>query len=409
VKCNAQRRANAWIPPLALALVASALPACHRSAEEKAKRAAGTEAELRADANASRGKGDARSQVRSPSDGLDPIVHVPVGSFSAGSLPGEAGRNPSAEAGLHSITLGPFRIDRRPRPLSASHAKTTAMGQHGPGVTFDEAQVICAENGGRLCTEVEWERACKGPRSTSYAGGEKPCAEGSCASGYEVEALGAALEWTASSFGTGSPLHGQRVLRGAAKGAADGERRCAGRVPESLKPEGEAVTFRCCYGAPNAERLREPEDRVAFREFDLPLEDLRALLGRDERTRPLAEGASYFREDAAGTVLSRGPGDSMGFTLTTRAVIWAPERGVELLVVAGHSGERTAFVVAYFMADKERVLAGTFIMKNEPGPLALAYAPSIRPRMHFSGCWGCPGETGKLLFRPPESIVLLQP
>jgi hypothetical protein len=79
------------------------------------------------------------------------------------------------------------------------------------------------------------------------------------------------------------------------------------------------------------------------------------------------------------------------------------------LVVCGRSGKKTAFVVAYFLGATPPKLAGSFIMKNEPGPIALAYAQSIRPRMHFSGCWGCPGETGKLLFRPKENVVLLQP
>jgi hypothetical protein len=155
--------------------------------------------------------------------------------------------------------------------------------------------------------------------------------------------------------------------------------------------------------------LKDPEETVAFREVDLPLPELGTLLGANERTKDLARDLAYFHEDAASTVLARGPGETMGFTLTTRAVAWSPAQGVELLVVSGKSGARTAFVVAYFTAGQERVLAGSFIMKNEPGPIALAYATSIRPRMHFSGCWGCPGETGKLLFRPPESLVLLQP
>jgi hypothetical protein len=29
--------------------------------------------------------------------------------------------------------------------------------------------------------------------------------------------------------------------------------------------------------------------------------------------------------------------------------------------------------------------------------------------LHFSTCWGCPGETGKILFRKPERPVILQP
>ncbi|MCC6898276.1 MAG: hypothetical protein IT377_04840 [Polyangiaceae bacterium] len=48
-------------------------------------------------------------------------------------------------------------------------------------------------------------------------------------------------------------------------------------------------------------------------------------------------------------------------------------------------------------------------MKNEPGPVAFAYSGYIRPRLHFSTCWGCPGETGKLLHREPDAVVIVQP
>jgi hypothetical protein len=54
-------------------------------------------------------------------------------------------------------------------------------------------------------------------------------------------------------------------------------------------------------------------------------------------------------------------------------------------------------------------LAASFVMQNEPGPVAIAYSESIRPRLHFSSCWGCPGETGKILFRAPERVAIFQP
>jgi hypothetical protein len=385
----------AWIPAPMLIVVASSLSACHRSAEEKAGPGDGPQAEPRSGQD--RDANGASATAAHASD-AEPIVHVPVGEFRAGSRPLEPGRHPETEAWPHAVTLGPFRIDRRAR---------TAKEAQGFG--FEEAQVACAEAGGRLCTEVEWERACKGPPSAIYAGGEQPCTGPTCSSGYDVEGLGTRLEWTASAFGASSPFHGQRVLRGSAAGAPPAERRCARRTPESERAQTEPVTFRCCYGAPNAERLKDPEEKVSFREMDFPLAELAALLEKNDRTKALTKDLAYYKDDAASTVLARGPGDTMGFSLTTRAVIWSPAQGVEMLVVSGRSGQRTAFVLAYFTAGEERVLAGSFIMKNEPGPIALAYAPSIRPRMHFSSCWGCPGETGKLLFRPPESVVLLQP
>jgi hypothetical protein len=73
-------------------------------------------------------------------------------------------------------------------------------------------------------------------------------------------------------------------------------------------------------------------------------------------------------------------------------------------------------VVAYYVIKKDTYqLAASFIMDDEPGPIAFAYDNYIRPRFHFSSCWGCPegaetsSETGKILFREPEQVVILQP
>jgi len=225
-------------------------------------------------------------------------------------------------------------------------------------------------------------------------------------SGFDVEAMGSQLEWTKSVFGDGSKAKGKSVTRGAPTDAAMDERRCARR---SASKSDAQVGFRCCYGAPNAASIEEPKLGPAYKEIDLPLKEFKALLEADERTKHLAKDAKFFKPEAARTVLSRGPGDTQGFTLTTHALEWQPTRGSRFLVIAGSSGKKTSFVVAYYLSHKKKTLAGSFLMKNEPGPIALAYANSIRPRVHFSGCWGCPGETGKVLFRDPEELVLLQP
>jgi len=216
---------------------------------------------------------------------------------------------------------------------------------------------------------------------------------------------GSIPEWTKSTFGKGSDHEGKAVVRGAPV-VSDEERRCSRRRQAQA---GEEVGFRCCYGAPNAARLEEPTLGQAYKEIEISREDLTKLLREDPRTAALASEVNLFKPEAARTVLSRGPGDTMGFQLTTNAVEWQPARGSRFLIVAGKSGKNTSFVVAYFVSPDTKTLAGSFIMKNEPGPIALAYADSIRPRIHFSSCWGCPGETGKVLFREPEELVLLQP
>ncbi|MET0412888.1 MAG: hypothetical protein ABW217_16400, partial [Polyangiaceae bacterium] len=74
------------------------------------------------------------------------------------------------------------------------------------------------------------------------------------------------------------------------------------------------------------------------------------------------------------------------------------------------SGERTSFVATYHVvAPGQYRLAASFVMQDEPGPVVLGYNGYIRPRLHFSTCWGCPGETGKILYRDQDRVAILQP
>lgn len=337
----------------------------------------------------------------------EPIAHIPIGEMTNGSGPGEPGRLPALEIAEHSLKLGPFRIDRHPYPGNGQEPRL--------GVSQSEASALCSAREARLCTEAEWERACRGPASSRYPSGTEPCTDksGACVSGFEVVGMTEHWEWTSSQFGAASHLAGQPVVKGG--GTTPSSRRCASRRSASSEPKPplsvahSEVAFRCCYGAPNSSRLEEPQLGPAYEPLSLSREELRALLAQEERTRFLSASAELFHEEAARTVLARGPGDTKGFTLTTAPVLWQPARGSRFLVVAGSDGDRTSFVVAYHVMGQRRKLAASFVMKNEKGPIALAYAPSIRPRIHFSGCWGCPGETGKALFRAPDEVVMLQP
>jgi len=108
--------------------------------------------------------------------------------------------------------------------------------------------------------------------------------------------------------------------------------------------------------------------------------------------------------------VARGPGDRQGFLFTVAPLLWRPVAGAEYLIVTARSGKDTSFVLAYYVLGKDDYkLASSFILKDEVGPVALAYSPSIRPRLHFSSCWGCPGETGKLLYRNPDTVAIVQP
>ncbi len=336
-------------------------------------------------------------------------AEVPTGGFHAGSMPGESGRHPELEPRLVPIELGAYQIDRLPYPNDPAKPPLT-------GLTREEAMRLCAERSERLCTELEWERACKGTDDERYPTGDgwdARCAKDPthCESGFTTLGMGAgAGEWTTSDIAPGTP-RALAAVRGAGPDAPAEEHRCAARHGFAATTKDPNIGFRCCGGPPNARVVPEPALGEAYEKVHLGPERLAELLKSDPVTKDLAKDVRFFREpDSAETVVSRGPGDRKGFSFTVSPLRWNPVAGADFLVVTGRSGESTSFVVAYFVVgDDDYRLAGSFIMKSEPGPVALAYSDDIRPRLHFSTCWGCPGETGKILFRKPERVAIVEP
>jgi hypothetical protein len=155
----------------------------------------------------------------------------------------------------------------------------------------------------------------------------------------------------------------------------------------------------------------EPRAGQTFSQAGITLDRLTTLFRKTEKLARIQKDIKLFREpDAAETVVGRGPGDRKGFLFTVAPLLWNPVAGADFLVVAGRSGETTSFVVVFRVLGKDDYqLASSFIMENEVGPVALAYNGYIRPRLHFSTCWGCPGETGKILYKEPDSVMITQP
>jgi hypothetical protein len=342
-------------------------------------------------------------------------IDVPGGIFRAGSFPGEAGRKPEIEQRRLEIELGPYRIDRLPYPNDP--AKPALVN-----VTRDAAERLCAEQGTRLCTELEWERACKGPSNHLYATGDAwddQCARdpARCASGFDVLGLGVGREWTSSDVFPSGEGARKAALRGAPKTAPAPEHRCAARSAEAAEAPSDSIGFRCCKGPKNAALVQEPKAATTFVKATLTAAKLSEILARDPKTKALAKDVRLFREpDGADTVVARGPGDRKGFFFTVAPLLWNPVAGAEFLIVSGRSAEDTAFVVVFHVLGKgsgkdedEYLLAASFVMEHEMGPVALAYNGYIRPRLHFSTCWGCPGETGKILYRDPDAVGIYQP
>jgi hypothetical protein len=335
-------------------------------------------------------------------------VAIEGGTLRSGSTPGDVGRVPELEPKNQDVELGPYGIDRLPYPNDPT--QPALLGQ-----TRDDARRLCAERGARLCTELEWERACKGPKQDEYPSGvmwDPSCTAGakSCASGFDVLGLGTtAAEWVANDVVQDEKR--RALTRGAGKAAAASEHRCAARHPVEAASASPDIGFRCCHGAPNAAVIPEAKQGTIFAKTKLNAEELEGMLAASPESKALAKDIKFFREpDGANTVVSRGPGEKKGFDFTVAPLLWNPAPGAELLLVAARSGQTTSFVAAFHVLPGGKYrLASTFVLQGEPGPVALAYSPDIKPRVHFSTCWGCPGETGKALFRRPETVVIVQP
>lgn len=167
------------------------------------------------------------------------MAYVPAGVLLAGTPVDCAPRVAEEELPGTKMEMGEFFIDLLPYPNEAGAIATT-------NVSRDEATALCAARNKRLCTELEWERACKGPANTTYEDGDdfhpatcglgaaaelsakRPTGElSACTSGFGVHEMhGGAWEWTELPWGRG----GRKDL-GVLKGATLSPARLPGGAP----------------------------------------------------------------------------------------------------------------------------------------------------------------------------------
>lgn len=322
-------------------------------------------------------------------------LDVPAGTFPCGSTPGDEGRVPATEPVLADVTLGAFSIDALPYPNDPA-AIPVLVG------SAEEAERLCAERGARLCTELEWERACKGPSLDPYATGAKWNPEcdrvpSRCASGFGARGMGFLHEWTATA--------GDReevFVRGGPS------RRCAARSRASSKGMPSHMAFRCCRGEKNDVAVPAIASRPAFRKTSLESADLARIFGEVPELSRIKEGVRLFPEDDAKNVVMRSNSKADGITFTTSPILWSPERGVEVLVATGRA-KRTSFVVALYPLPGDRYrFASAFLLLGDTRPVALAYEPSRRKELRWSACWGCAGEQGEVSLRDDGRVVIVQ-
>jgi hypothetical protein len=324
---------------------------------------------------------------------------IPAGISIIGSEPGTPFRRPSREADRVEVALGAFEMDRRPYPNDPTLAPLLVRSRA-------EAESLCAENAGRLCGELEWERACSGPESAAYTSGASLSLEecmrdpASCASGFGLIDMGVEhAEWTASDLPEGSIRMGRSaVIRGARSDQPADFHRCAART-EQVVVDAPAMAFHCCYGAPNTMAYPAPEMVRQFNDAPIELSALREVLssvpelaawaadfvpyGTEDGDRALARG-NATRDALAGWELAQGP------------FRWSPTAGEETLVMAGRSGEDTLIAVLYPRDGGRYTHAASFVFEAETVPVAIARTPPTRSELLWTACQGCGGESGAI-------------
>lgn len=198
------------------------------------------------------------------------MLYVPPGSFVQGRLNQEDVNKTAArsEPLATVVKVEGFFIDRfeypnRLKDADGKPVKATARK------TWQQAADACAELGKRLCSELEWEKACKGPANHIYAYGdaydETMCGRGvdgkytlgekdTCVSGYGVLGMsGGPREWTSGVAGSKA---NRRVVKGGLRANAERGTRCAFAVDEAATYADGSLAFRCCM---DVDATAEPE------------------------------------------------------------------------------------------------------------------------------------------------------
>ncbi len=234
--------------------------------EPKKKSSASASASTAPPASASQSPEPSASASASSATDFGPVVKIPSGKLLLGHACGAVPRVTDEELSGTFVDMGEFSIDQHPYPNDPQKPIKT-------GVTRQEAEDLCKAAGKRLCSEVEWERACKGASNSTfeYSGSydKKACEDltsglpgqrSKCVSGFGVKDMhGLAFEWTSSTWGRGQS--GLATVRGY-KGSSNVVReRCAsGQGREPMRASAD-TGFRCCGGPQNPYAVDLPISR----------------------------------------------------------------------------------------------------------------------------------------------------
>jgi sulfatase modifying factor 1 len=318
------------------------------------------------------------------------MLWIPEGALIAGTPPGRIPRIADAEMPGEQLVLRGFFIDQFPFPNEEGAIPET-------GASHARAGASCRERGKRLCTELEWERACKGPRNSSYEYGDRyrpeVCSTGraprmlpsgyrtGCRSDFGVRDLhGGVWEWTASRWGRGNSAE-LFSLRGG--NSANGELvgRCANALPKAPETVSSEIGFRCCKGDVN-------EAKVSLHVETGPVFEARARL-EEPVQRQLEE---LLPPDVREAISAAGPLHFNGVW------DWQPLANTPLVVAGGCVG------------DPPGHRCGVLVAELSPGPAQLLgwfwmglYPPTVRASKWDARKLWVTGGDRKSFFRLPLS------
>ncbi len=190
------------------------------------------------------------------------MTWVPPGVLIAGTSPERLPRVADEEMAGEQVVMRGFYMDVFPYPNEVGAIPTT-------NVTQAEAAELCTAQQKRLCTELELERACKGPDNTTYEYGEvykaPVCGTGvarslipngfnaACASPFGVHDLhGGVWSWTASLWKRDAAKAGLVSVRGGNAVTGELVGRCANGRGVKADARREDIGVRCCAGEPNS-------------------------------------------------------------------------------------------------------------------------------------------------------------
>ena len=341
------------------------------------------------------------SETPEPVDDGSPMVTIPAGPVLLGSRSGSAGRDATAEADLVAVSLPAFAIDRRPYPNDPDRPPMTNVDRR-------QATSLCEAEGKRLCTELEWERACKGDGDRQFPAGAS--FEPEAMSPFGLHAMGATHgEWTASpdvrrlAPGTAHAA----VFRG---GSADQEpafHRCAARRATAATTQSRHLTFRCCQGPePDASYPAEPFTPRVQR-LDRSVETLREHLRAVPELAAFADAFSPASDES----MMRAVGDPAilnGWELAGPALRWTPVDGEEIWVYSGSVDGRAAVVAIFHQADGRLLHGATLLFGADEGPVAVAFTPPERRFLQVSVDYGRTAA-GAVLFYDEDGTLSFEP